>query len=258
MKHFFTCLIISALLFMCTGISVSAVSPGNTDFSDSDRIVFTEAVKVLSSLGVISGYEDGYFYPAKPVTRAEMAKMICCLLNEEEESAKQGFCRFNDMESHWASPYVSWCNQNGIISGKSSTTFDPNTTVTGVEAAKMLLVALGYDPIIEGFTGTTWEASVLRAARKTGILPAETDLKMHTPLTREEAAQMMLNSLDANIVYYDFQLMMNFDGGAPNSDSFLVVSKQRLYQQRYGGILQKSIALNDMGETINTWTVCLS
>ena len=257
MKQFVISLLISAMLLMSFGINALAASPATPDFNDNDRIVYNEAVEVLSSLGIISGYEDGFFYPAKPVTRAEMAKMICCLLNEEEGSAMQGPSRFNDMISHWASPYVNWCSHKGIITGKNSSTFDPNTTVTGVEAAKMLLVALGYDPIIEGFTGPTWEASVLKAARKSGLLQEGSALKLHTPLTREEAAQMMLNALDARIVYYDFQLMINNGETVPNYDSFLIESNQRLYEQKYSGILQKIIRYNDEREPIITWTVCL-
>lgn len=259
MKRFILGLLISLLLLVSAGISAFAATPDNSlGYKDNDKINNVVAVEVLSSLGVISGYDDGNFYPAKPVTRAEMAKMICCLLNKAEESAEQGPSRFKDMETHWADPYVSWCSQEKIISGKNESTFDPNATVTGVEAAKMLLVALGYNPIIEGFTGVTWEANVLKAARSAGLLQINDSLKLHTPLTREEVAQIMLNALDANIVYYDFQFDHQQDDGLPFYSSFQAISSQRLYEQMYSGILQKNTTQDEEGHSLVTWTILTS
>jgi len=257
MKRLLIGLLAGVMMVLSLASSSWADPVETSEFQDFAKINHIEAVRVFSGLGVISGYEDGHFYPLKPVTRAEMAKMICCLLDADEESTKQGPSHFLDMGSHWADPYVSWCNQEGIISGKNTSTFDPNATVTGVETAKMLLVALGYDPIIEGFTGPTWEAGVLKAARKAGLLPEGSDLKLHTPLTREEAAQMMLNALDAHIVYYDFQLVLGRGESIPNGDSFLKVSNQRLYEQKYSGILQKSTREDDAGNLVNAWSVSL-
>ena len=45
-------------------------------FTDQADIKATDAVNMLSSLGVITGYTDGSHQPNKVVTRAEMAKMI--------------------------------------------------------------------------------------------------------------------------------------------------------------------------------------
>ncbi len=55
------------------------------------------------------------------------------------------------------------CASNHIIAGKSASTFAPNATVTGQEAAKMLLVVAGYDPAKAGLTGAVGsEHHVLR------------------------------------------------------------------------------------------------
>ncbi len=45
-------------------------------FTDSADIKATEAVDMLTALGVIDGFEDGSFQPNGTVTRAQMAKMI--------------------------------------------------------------------------------------------------------------------------------------------------------------------------------------
>ena len=50
-----------------------------------------------------------------------------------------------DISSHWAKGYIKFCESQGIIAGKGNNKFDPDSPVTGVEAAKMLLVVSGYD-----------------------------------------------------------------------------------------------------------------
>ena len=45
-------------------------------YRDANAIAQTEAVEVMSALGVINGYPDGTMKPNDTVTRAEMAKMI--------------------------------------------------------------------------------------------------------------------------------------------------------------------------------------
>ena len=53
---------------------------------------------------------------------------------------------FTDIGSHWARGYIKYCQSLGIIAGKSNTkSLLRTTTVTAQEAAKMLLVTLGYD-----------------------------------------------------------------------------------------------------------------
>ena len=54
---------------------------GAASYSDKADIKATTAVDMLSSLGVIQGYEDGSFKPNTTVTRAQMAKMIFTIMN---------------------------------------------------------------------------------------------------------------------------------------------------------------------------------
>ncbi|MPN14160.1 hypothetical protein SDC9_161486 [bioreactor metagenome] len=70
----------------------------------------------------------------------------------------------------------------------------------------MLLVMIGYDAEHENLTGTDWAIHAnVRASQKDlyadidGIDPA-------APLTREHAAQMMYNALNAVQVRYDYKL----------------------------------------------------
>ncbi len=52
------------------------------DFSDKEEIVNKEAVSVLVELGVIAGKDNGSYDPTGIITRGEMAKLICVVLNK--------------------------------------------------------------------------------------------------------------------------------------------------------------------------------
>ena len=171
-------------------------------FTDSADIKATEAVDTLTALGVIDGYTDGSFKPNGTVTRAEMAKMIFVVWNggKSDASAYQSMnSAFADTKNHWAAGYVNFCASNGIIAGKSATKFDPDATVTGQEAAKMLLVVAGYDAAKAGLTGANWAQNTMSYAGLAGLFN-DVDSPVEQALPRQYAAQMLYNALDVNRV----------------------------------------------------------
>ena len=171
-------------------------------FTDSADIKATEAVDTLSALGVIDGYTDGSFKPNGTVTRAEMAKMIFVVWNggKSDASAYQSMnSAFADTKNHWAAGYVNFCASNHIIAGKSATKFDPDSTVTGQEAAKMLLVVAGYDAAKAGLTGANWAQNTMSYAGLAGLFD-DVDSPVEQALPRQYAAQMLYNALDVNRV----------------------------------------------------------
>ena len=60
---------------------------GAASYSDQADIKASTAVDMLSSLGVIQGYDDGSFKPNTTVTRAQMAKMIFTIMNGGNDNA---------------------------------------------------------------------------------------------------------------------------------------------------------------------------
>ena len=171
-------------------------------FTDSADIKATEAVDTLSALGVIDGYTDGSFKPNGTVTRAEMAKMIFVVWNggKSDASAYQSMnSAFADTKNHWAAGYENFCASDGIIAGKSATKFDPDSTVTGQEAAKMLLVVAGYDAAKAGLTGANWAQNTMSYAGLAGLFN-DVDSPVEQALPRQYAAQMLYNALDVNRV----------------------------------------------------------
>lgn len=97
-------------------------------------------IQVVAAKGAIEGIGNGKFAPKSNVTRAEFAKMLIRALNLENSTATESF---NDVSSTaWYAPYVAVAAEKGIITGRTSTTFDPNATITRAEMATMIARAV--------------------------------------------------------------------------------------------------------------------
>ena len=174
---------------------------GAASFTDEADIQAKDAVNMLTALGVIEGYEDGSFDPDGVVTRAEMAKMIFVVRNNtiDDSAYANNTSKLTDITNHWAKGYIKFCESQGIIAGYGDNTFKPDATVTGVEAAKMLLVLTGYDADKAGLTGHNWSTNTLKYAGSAGILD-DVNSGLESGLPRQYAAQMIYNTLDTNRV----------------------------------------------------------
>ena len=171
-------------------------------FTDSADIkVKSEVVDTLTALGVVAGFEDGSFQPNGTVTRAQMAKMIYVLRTGKSDASAYNDDKtsFTDINGHWARGYIKYCQSLGIIAGKSNTKFDPNGNVTAQEAAKMLLVTLGYDASKVGLTGANWASKTNALADENGLLK-DVNTSFTAACPRQYAAQLIYNTIFANTV----------------------------------------------------------
>jgi hypothetical protein len=170
-----------------TAVAVTSVK----GFSDYEAIANKDDVALLMSLGVISGMDDGSFAPDGNVTRAQMAKMICTAILDgaTPEAAND----FTDAANHWAAAYIGYCAENGLVDGLGDGTFGVNDDVTGLQAAKMLLVALGKTG---EFTGEDWKANVQAAADELNLLEGIDD--PDAALSRDSAALLVSNAVQAS------------------------------------------------------------
>ena len=181
---------------------VSASAASYNDLTDKDRIVNKDAVSMLVTLGVIEGKPDGSYAPTEGVDRAQMAKMISVIMNQGVDNGalyENSPSGLTDISSHWAKGHINYCYTTGIIAGRGNGKFDPDAGVTGSEAAKMLLVAAGYDPAIEGLTGTDWEINTNALASKLGIF-RNFKGSVAEPLSRDNAALLIYNALDVEMI----------------------------------------------------------
>ena len=136
-------LVVAVAMIASMGLVASAAS-----YSDvASNASYADAVNLLSNLGIITGYEDGTFKPDNTVTRAEAATMIVRMLGQADE-AEMGETSFTDVAAdNWASGYVNVAYANGIINGMGDGTFNPNGEVTYGQIVKMIVCALGYEPV---------------------------------------------------------------------------------------------------------------
>jgi len=181
-------------------VSASAASYNN--LTDKDEIVNKDAVSMLVSLGIIEGKPDGSYGPTENVDRAQMAKMLSVIMNKGVDNSalyQSVNSGLTDITSHWAKGHINYCYTTGIIAGRGTGTFDPSATVTALEAAKMLLVAVGYDPAIEGFEGADWAINVSVRADEQGIFEGFTK-DLSAPLNRDDAALLIYNALDVEMI----------------------------------------------------------
>ena len=181
---------------------VGAGAVSYNDFPDRDEIVNTDAVSMLTTLGIIEGTDQGTFDPTGDVDRAMMAKMISVALTNNEDcdtlytNVDSGL---TDISANWARGYINYCYVRGIIAGRGDNTFDPSANVTGVEAAKMLLAALGYNAEIEGLVGPDWALNTAALAQQLGIFRNFTK-DVSEPLNRDDAALLIYNALDVELI----------------------------------------------------------
>ena len=190
-------------LVMAIGLMAFPVS---ADFTDDADIKYTEAVDVMSAIGVIDGFEDGSFDPDGYLTREQAAKVVAYLMlgAEDADALSASSAPFDDVAANrWSAGYIAYCVNEGIINGRSDTTFDPTGNVTGYEFAKLMLGCLGYDGAIEKYTGATWNINVAKTALTVGLFSGNRGANYNVPLTREEAALYAFNMIQADLVDYD-------------------------------------------------------
>ena len=191
-------------LVLALVMSMSLVTISNAAFKDADKIDYKEAVDVMNAVGVFVGDEKGNFNAKENLTREQAAKIIAYLeLGSKAADALVGGATFTDVaSSRWSAGFVGYCAQAGIVSGVGDSKFDPAGQLTALQFGKMLLVELGYDAKAEGMVGTDWAINTSKLMAGTKLMDGISG-SVNQVLTREKAAQMCLNALEAPMVTYD-------------------------------------------------------
>ena len=188
---------------MLMGMMVVGAGAASKDFTDASEIKNVEAVDVMVALGVLQGGDKGDFQPNSILTREQAAKIICYMLlgTEAADKLTTNSTVFNDVAAdRWSAPFIGYCVNLGILAGDGNGNFFPEGKLTGAAFAKMLLVALGYDPAIEKYVGSDWMINVAADTIEAGISPK--GLVLSNELSRQDAAQMAFQTLTANTVKY--------------------------------------------------------
>ena len=184
---------------------VGAGAASYNDFTDKDEIKNADAVSMVTELGIINGLPNGTFGPTQNIDRASFVKMVALAYNGGKEPMLPSGAKVSyvDTAGTWASQYIEYCTNLGFVAGDGTTgKFNPTAPVTVSQAAKMLLVALGYNADIEGYVGYDWQMNVDANANTAGLYD-ELSGDTSANLTRDNAAQMIYNALSATMVKYE-------------------------------------------------------
>ena len=217
-------------------------------FTDqSDIKVDSRVIDTLVEKNVIKGYENGSFQPNEMVSRAEMAKMIYVLRtgNSDDSAYNDDYSTFTDIKGHWARGYVKYCQSLGIIAGQSATKFAPDQTVTAQEAAKMLLVTLGYDATKAGLVGINWASKTNALADENGLLD-DVNTSFTGPCPRQYAAQLIYNAIDTPTVVWRDDAYTNVT---------LLGDDNKTVGEKFMNLKKTTAVLEDVSKTLDKSTV---
>ena len=174
---------------------VGSSAAGYPDVTEEENV---EAIEVLQTVGVMEGDNNGNFNPDDYVTREQMAVIMSKLLNLDY-NYYQGTNPFSDVPA-WAAPYVAACAANGITSGIGGGMYGAGQNVNAVQAALMMLKALGYFQYQADF-GEDYVLATVKQATEVGLFKL-IDSNAQAALTRNEVAQMALNALQSDLVRF--------------------------------------------------------
>lgn len=158
----------------------------------------------LFSQGIITGDENGYFHPIKPISRIEMLTLVVRMLNLDTSNLPEE-ATFDDIpKNHWAFPYVEAARQEGIVKGLTENYFGANQTCTREEMTTMFVRSLGFsdEDISNAFDMSkvnelsdkdeisNWAKEYVKFAMSTGIMNGTGDFTFSPKgdATREQAA----------------------------------------------------------------------
>ena len=261
---------LSLVLALTMALSLVTVSAGATDFDDDGDITYQEAVTVIAGMGIVDGYSDGTFGPDEALTRGAAAKIICNLIlgPTTADALSASSAPFVDVPTtNTFAGYITYCSQQGIISGYADGTFRPTDTLSGNAFMKMLLGALGYDSDKEGYTGANWTVNVIKQAVGIELNDGNDDFVGSQAVTRQEACLYAFNTLQATMVEYDNSSTITVGDititgqgdysdvtNGTSSDGNIEDDGLMQFAERYFRDLEAEDDTDDFGRPATTWT----
>lgn len=208
-----------ALLLIIALLCAALPGPGA---AAEERLVFHDIpqtawhagyVYALAENQIVSGTSSTTFSPNRPVTRAELLRMLASsVLSPEEINTYRAFTVFEDVAAgQWFTPYINWAAKMNIAYGYKENRFKPNAFVTREEAAAFLVRFAQAYPENAKLTAkkeptafsddidiSSWASSSVYACQTAEIVTGYQDGSFR-PLgrtTRGEAAVLLCNLLD--------------------------------------------------------------
>lgn len=206
------------ILGMFTIASAAETKKTAQDFTDWADVEHKDAVALAVDLGIISGKPDGSFAPNDPIDRASWAKLVYyTATGDDNADAYLGTATdLTDVTGNWAESYINYIYVNEYVSGDGQGHFMPTSNITVAGGLKTMLTVLGYDAEDRGYQNdSAWMGNIMTDAKRNGLMD-DVDRKntAATNLTRDVAAQIVYNALQAQIVTPEY--------GRDNGESYVV------------------------------------
>lgn len=115
---------------------------------------YYDAMLWASSTGILKGYEDGTYRPARAVSRQEMATILLRMadvkLGADLVDAALAELADGDSVASWARAGVAFCYLGGIMNGMDATHFAPTGMLTRAQLAQVFfnLYNIGMDEVV--------------------------------------------------------------------------------------------------------------
>ena len=211
-----------------------------SNFTDSNKINYKEAVDVLAGIAVIEGFPDNSFAPQSNVTRAQATAILTRLLLGRSAAdalpdAPTGFPDVDGISGNaFALKYISYCVSHDIVVGHSDGTFRPSDPVTASQFVVMLMRALNIgDPDL--YIGSGWEDYAILYGTDNHILDTGVNYKL--PANREQTAKYAFNGL----LY------------SPGGET-VIVAKDSLASKVYPTLKRNNEGVDALGKQGIVWT----
>ncbi|MGO5028532.1 S-layer homology domain-containing protein [Candidatus Agathobaculum pullicola] len=199
---------------------------------------FDHCADQLKDLGLFQGTAQGYELDRAP-TRAEAATMLVRLLGKEEEAKTLDYTApFTDLAG-WEKPYVQYLYDNGLTTGATATTFEPEQGCSAQMYTTFLLRALGYSDTAGGdFT----YAQAISFGESLGLVDYANCNQDN--FLRDHVAAMSLTALDTPVKGDENAVLLQklVDDGAVDANK---ASGLLTFFDRYASYTDASYKMND-------------
>ena len=161
---------------------------------------YYDAVKFVLAEGYFSGNSDGLFDPDGQLTRAQLAQVLWVMGGSLNAKMSQ----FSDVAlNNWYYRAVSWCQQEGLIAGYTSSTFAPGDPLSREQMISILYRYSKYSNVSMRTSAdmgrfsdvadvSPWAAEAMEWAVANGLLPNLGDtLNPGATVTRAELASAL-------------------------------------------------------------------
>ena len=122
--------------FVATGDAFPDVAAGRWSAHD---------IEYMADKGLVLGYPDGEFKPAKHLTRAEFATLISRFIEAKPEFGQNYYTDLGD--THWAHANILSLSEAGLMQGYDDDTFRPEKNITRAEVMTVVNKILGRKPL---------------------------------------------------------------------------------------------------------------